>query len=144
MIFKNILVPYDATKSSDIALKAALDLAKSTGSIITFLTCIPEKYSFGFFKTKSDKKILKKQVQVAEKKLSALKTNITKKGISCKTKIKKTDQVSSCIVDFAKKEKIDLILISKTHVGTYAEKIYRESTTNGIIESAKCSVLLLR
>ena len=65
-------------------------------------------------------------------------------NIKCKVKTMKSDLISSGIVEFAQQHKMNLIIISKSKVGTHAEKMHIESTTNGVLEHAKCSVLLIR
>ena len=60
-VFQKILVPYDGTKSSQRSLSYAFNLSKLTNSEITVLFCLIERFTFGFFKTKADKKIFKKQ-----------------------------------------------------------------------------------
>ena len=61
MVFKNILIPYDATSFSNRAFQKALDIAKKDGSKITIFTVIAGEYSAirGF--TKINPQVIKTQ-----------------------------------------------------------------------------------
>ena len=136
-----ILVPYDGTKSSETALKSSLEIAQRYGSTIILLTCIPEKFTFGFFKTSSDKKILQKQKKQAKQRIKKIEKKLQRLKISVKSKIIKCDVVSHQIIEQAKKEKADLIVMSKTKLSTNAEKMYLESTVETVFKNTPCSLL---
>ena len=61
MKINKILIPYDATPSSEKAVKKIFPLIEKQDSKIIFLTCIHDKATFGFFKTKSDRKEIEEQ-----------------------------------------------------------------------------------
>ncbi|MDX1595652.1 MAG: universal stress protein [Nitrosopumilaceae archaeon] len=138
---KQILVPYDGTKSSERAFNDALNIAKKYEAELKILTCIRDVATFGFFKTKADKKLIEKQKNMATKKIEVLKKNAQKNNVSVKSKIVKADLVSEKIIDYAKSEKVDLIVMSRTKYGTAAEKLHNESTVEKVFHEAPCSFL---
>ena len=138
---KQILVPYDGTKSSGRAFRDALNIAKTYDAEIKILTCIRDVATFGFFKTKADKKLIEKQKKMATKKIESLKNDAERDNVSVKSKIVKADLVSEKIIDYAKSEKVDLIVMSRTKYGTAAEKLYNESTVEKVFHEAPCSFL---
>ena len=67
MRFKKILVPYDASPSSEKAFKRILPIIEKHCSKIILLTCIRDRATFGFFQTKGDKKNLESEKKKAER-----------------------------------------------------------------------------
>jgi nucleotide-binding universal stress UspA family protein len=134
-----ILLPYDGTKSSERAFRYALRLAKTHQAKLLTLTCIKDQATFGFFKLKSEKKKMQKQKENAEKIIEDLKKQARYFGVSIKSKIVKCEIISKEIVDYAKKQDVDIIAMSKTKYGTAAEKIYSESTVDRVFKTAPCT-----
>lgn len=142
--FNHLLVPYDGTESSKIAFQAALKIAKNNQSSISILTCIEEKYTFGFFQTRSDKKEYERIKNQAEHHHSRLKKEAEKHQIELKSKIMKSSLASDCIVKYAKENKISLIIINKTKMRTELEKRYYNSTVENVFKKASCSILVVK
>lgn len=138
---QKILVPYDGTKSSDRSFKNTLSIAKTYGAELQILTCIRDVATFGFFKTKADKNLIEKQKKMASKKIKELENEAKKIGVKTKAKIVKADLVSEKIIQYAKNEKVDLIVMSRTKYGTAAEKMHNESTVEKVFDEAPCSFL---
>lgn len=136
-----ILCPYDGTESSERAFNYVLNLAKTLNSKILLLTCIKDQATFGFFKLKSDKKLINKQKENVKKKIEKLKKQAKETGICISSKIIKCDFISKEIVDYARKEKVDIITMSRTKHGTVAEKMYSESTVENVFRDAPCTFL---
>jgi len=61
--FEQILVPYNGTTGSEKAFKKAISLASSINAKITIITCLEERNTFGFFKTKQASGNLKRNVK---------------------------------------------------------------------------------
>lgn len=139
-----ILCPYDGTDSSNFAFKNALNLAQIFEAELLVLVCIKDKATFGFFKIKSDKEEIKNQKNWAQRKLSQLKDESEKNGVVMKSKILKCNIISKEIVDFAKKEKVDMIAMSKSKYGTPAEEIYSESTVDRVMNESPCTFILIK
>ena len=143
MKIKKILVPYDATPSSENAVKKIFPLIEKHDSKIIFLTCIHDKATFGFFKTKSDKNEITQEKKNAQKFHIRLQKEAEKFGIPSDSKIIKSDLESRSIIEYAKDEKVDLIVMSKSKVGTHAEKMYYNSTVDAVFKNAPCPFLYI-
>ena len=63
--FENILVPYNGTAGSEKAFKKAISLAHSINAKITIITCLEERNTFGFFKTKTSKQEFESTAKVS-------------------------------------------------------------------------------
>jgi len=59
--FERILVPYNGTSGSNKAFRKAVSLASAIGAEIMIITCLEEKPTLGFFKTKTNKQEFEKQ-----------------------------------------------------------------------------------
>ena len=95
---KKILVPYDATASSRKALKQIFSLFEKQKSEIILITCIRDKATFGFFKTKSDKQQIKQEKENAQKFHDAAKKEANTFGLELSSKIVKSDLESKSII----------------------------------------------
>lgn len=143
MKINKILIPYDASPSSEKALKRVFPLIEKHDSKITFLTCIHDKATFGFFKTKSDKKEIEELKKKAQKNHERLKKDAEKNGIPSNSKIIKSDLESHSIVEYATEHNIDLIVMSRSKVGTHAEKLYYNSTVDAVFKKSPCPFLYI-
>lgn len=143
MKIKKILIPHDATPSSEKAVKKVLPLIEKHDSKIMFLTCIHDKATFGFFKTKSDKREIEQEKKKIEKHHEHLKKEAEKSGILSSSKIIKSDLESRSIIEYAKSQDVDLIVMSKSKIGTHAEKMYYNSTVDAVFKKAPCPFLYI-
>lgn len=140
---RKILIPYDATPSSETALKKLLPMIKKHDAKIILLTCIRDRATFGFFKTKSDKKHMQQEKKKAQKFHDEVKKEAQKIGLEVISKIVKSDLESDSIVEIAKKEKVDLIAMSKTKLATNAERVYYNSTVDAVFKKTPCPFLYI-
>lgn len=143
MKINKILIPYDGTPSSVNAVKKVFPLIEKQGSKIIFLSCVHDKATFGFFKTKSDKKEIEQEKKKLEKYHQQLIKEAEQFGISSSSKIIKSDLESRSIIEFAKDQKVDLIVMSKSKLGTHAEKLYYNSTVDAVFKNAPCPFLYI-
>ena len=143
MIFKNILVPYDATSFSNRAFQRALDIAKKDGSKITIFTVIEGQYSAIMSYSKINLDIIKKQEKAAKKFIFALKSSAKKSNVPVFVKIKQGTTIVKEIVNFAKSKKFDLIVMG-SHGRTGLNKLILGSVANGVAQQAKCSVMVVK
>ena len=143
MIFKNILVPYDATSFSNRAFQRALDIAKKDGSKITIFTVIEGQYSAIMSYSKINLDIIKKQEKAAKKFIFALKSSAKKSKVPVFVKIKQGTIIVKEIINFAKSKKSDLIVIG-SHGRTGLNKLILGSVANGVAQQAKCSVMVVK
>ena len=144
MLFTNILVPYDGTASSKNAFDSALGLAKKHEAKISIFTCIPEHATFGFFKTKSDKKAIQLQKKQAKKQILNLKEKAVRIEVSITSKIMTSSSLPShCIIKYAKNHDVDLIVMSTTRIRP-SEKMYYHSTVENVFRNANCALLVIK
>ena len=138
---KKILIPYDATPSSEKIINNLRPFLEKHQCKMVLLTCIRDRASFGFFKSKSDKKEMEKEKMKAEKYHEDVAKKVEKLGVSTISKIVKSDLESKTIVDYAKKEDVDLIIMSKSKLRTYAERVYYNSTVEAVFKKTSIPFL---
>ena len=111
--FQHILIPYNGTAGSNKAFRKAIPLAASINAKITVLTCLEERPTFGFFKTKTSKKEFEKESKLVEKQHGELEKFASKHDIQFGSKIVKNGMASVRILEFAKQHDVDLIMMTK-------------------------------
>lgn len=142
MKIKKILIPYDGTPSSEKAVRKIFPLIDNNSKIV-FLTCIHDKATFGFFKTKSDRKEIERLKKKTQKNHERLKKEAEKRGFPATSKIIKSDLESRSIIEYAANQKMDLIVMSKSKIGTHAEKMYYNSTVDAVFKKTPCPLLYI-
>jgi len=142
-VFEHILVPYNGTSGSEKAFKKAISLASSIDSKITVLTCIEERQTFGFFKTKTSKQEYEKERKLVEKQHLKLEKICTEKDIPFGSAITKNGLASERIVDYAKKHDVDLIITKRTKMTSSYEKHSYHSTVENMFRLSPCPILIL-
>ena len=142
-VFEHILVPYNGTTGSEKSFKKAISLASLTNSKITVLTCIEERQTFGFFKTKTSKQEYEKERKLVERQHQKLEKICIDKDIPFGSAITKNGLASERIVDYAKKHKVDLIITKRTKMTSSYEKHSYHSTVENMFRLAPCPILIL-
>lgn len=135
----NILVAIDFSKSSDLAIAKAIDIAKTTKAKLTILHVIQKK-SIDRFIDGTLKKILPKALLItakehASKRLTDKVTSLLYHGVEIKTVLATEVKASLAILKLAKKNKCDLLVMGAhgkfsfrdTFVGTTAEYIAKKT-----------------
>lgn len=143
MVFKNILVPYDATSFSNRAFQKALDVAKKDGSKITIFTVIEGVYSAVGGFSKINPNVIKKQQSAAKKFIYKLESTAKTSNVPVSVKIKQGTLIVKEIINFAKSKKFDLIVIG-SHGRTGLNKLILGSVANGVAQQTKCSVMVVK
>ena len=141
--FDHILVPYNGTAGSEKAFRKAISLASSIQAKITILTCLEERPTFGFFKTKTNKQGFEKERKLVEKQHLKLEKFSKEHNISCSSKIVKNGLASSKIIEFAKQHNADLIITTRTKFSSRYEKQHYHSTVENMFRNAPCPILIL-
>ena len=142
-IFEHILVPYNGSKESEKAFKKAAIIAQAIQAKITILTCLEERLSFGLFKTKTSKQEFEKERSAVEKRQSELEKVAKEHNVFCDSKIVKNGLASIKILEFAQKNKVDLIIMTKTKLVSHYEKQHYHSTVENVFRNASCPVLIM-
>ncbi len=141
--FEHILVPYNGTTGSEKAFKKAISLATSIQAKITLLTCLEERQTFGFFKTKASKQEFEKERKIVEKQQLKLEKFAKEHDVSCGSKIVKNGLASTKILEFAKEHNVDLIITTRTKLASHFEKQHYHSTVENMFRNAPCPILIL-
>lgn len=144
MLFKNILVPFDLSKSSKHAFKVALDIAKKYDSKITVLTAVEgDSWHHKYYDSRADNELITKQKKVASKFIEDLVESGQKSNVPIKSQIVKSTSTVQTIVNFAKSRKFDLIVLG-SHGRTGLDKLILGSVANGVVQKSRCPVLVVR
>lgn len=144
MLFKNILVPWDGSKYSNHAFKIALDVAKKYDSKISLVSCLSHADTgAGYLDSSINKDIFKTAKDVMINKMSELKNDAKKAGISISIDAFVTDSTVKQIVIFAKANKIDLVVMG-SHGLTGWKKLLLGSVASGVSQQVHCPVLIVR
>ncbi len=159
-MFKKILVPYDGSKPASNALDHAVNIAKSAGrdrSDVILLHVIAEFPSYHFIdrparSIKTGEKVmlsqyLKEVYELMEKSaadvLRKKKEEIKKlSDIEIKTKVL-AGHVSDTIIDFARKEKVDIIVIGNVGRSGLSKVRTLGSVSRSVSERAPCPVMIV-
>ena len=141
--FDHILVPYNGTAGSEKSFRKAISLASSIQAKITILTCLEERPTFGFFKTKTNKQEFEKERKLVEKQHLNLEKFAKEHDILCSSKILKNGLASSKIIEFAKQHNADLIITTRTKFSSRYEKQHYHSTVENMFRNATCPILIL-
>ena len=157
-MYKKILVPYDDSEPSNKALDHAAAIAKmSGGSEVILLFVIAEFPTYHFIERparsiKTGEKItlsqyLKEVYELMEESanyvLDKKKEEIKKTaGLEIRTKLL-TGHISNAIIDFAAKEKADLIVIGNVGRSGISKIRTLGSVSRSVSERAPCPVMII-
>lgn len=144
MTFKNILVPYDGSIPAIRAFNKAMELAKQHNSNLKVVSCLDIANLGGWYKDKRiNKEIMKKAKTLTEELFSKLDKIAKKNSINVDFKIIESDSIAKDLISFAKSKKIDLIVMGSFGRGGF-DKVLLGSVSNGVMQKAKCPVLIIK
>ena len=138
-LIKKILVPVDGSIYAEQALKQACLLSKNTNSSITTIYVVDKSNVVTFLDRKEYIGLLKnfgKKALEKSRKI-ALRYEIESKQVI------KTGKPANEIINFAKNENIDLIVVGSRGLGKIA-KLFLGSVSSRLANHAKCSVLIVK
>jgi nucleotide-binding universal stress UspA family protein len=157
-MYKKILVPYDGSEPSDKALDHAVNIAKMSGkSEVILLYVIAEFPTYHFIERparsiKTGEKTtvsqyLKEVYELMEESanyvLDKKKEDIKKTtGLEIGTKLL-TGHISNSIIDFAAKEKVDLIVIANVGRSGISKIRSLGSVSRSVSERSPCPVMII-
>ena len=142
-IFEHILVPFNGTIGSNLAFRKSISLASMIQAKITILTCLEERPTFGFFKTKTSKQEYEKERKSIERQHEILEKFANQHNVEFDSKIVKNGLASMKILEFAKQHKVDLIIMKKTKISSSYERQHYQSTLENVLRNAPCPTLVL-
>ena len=140
-MFKNIAVaiitPVHTKKSFDIGLA----LAKKFNSELSVIECvykIPPK--FYFFETKSDKRIMQKQIVKIKEELKKWEEIAQKEDIKINTNFALTDSIAHRVIDYVKEHRVDLLVVDYPKL-SLIEANHFDDIINTIHHKSHCHIL---
>jgi nucleotide-binding universal stress UspA family protein len=166
-LFKKILVPYDLTKSSDSALGYAIDIANLCNSDVIILHILPttpllhspvrhgkitftsNPYQEIYDQMEANAQIIINSRREALEREAMIRNGRTKKDLSVSTHVAVGDNAAAKIVNYAKRHKVDLIVMSSTNTAPKnpVKRIFwlpLRSISRAVSEMAPCPILLIR
>lgn len=157
-MYRKILVPYDDSEPSNKALDHAVNIAKMSGqSEVILLYIIAEYPRYHFIERPARsiktgekttisqylKEIYELMGESANDVLDSKKEEIKKKaGLDIRTMIL-TGKISDTIIDFAAKEKVDLIIIGNIGRTGISKIKTLGSVSRSVSERAPCLVMII-
>ncbi len=139
---KKILVPIDGSETSFKTAKQALVLAEKESASVMLLH-VSQIPSFPKY-LKSLDKYQKEVRDRAEKWFSRIRNFPESSGVDMKTKVvTAATSVVGTIVEVADREDIDLIVMGPRGVSKFS-KLLLGSVTSGVVNTARCSVLVVK
>jgi nucleotide-binding universal stress UspA family protein len=151
MGFKTILVCVDGSESSSKAADLAIEIAKNHKSQLIAINVIVSQvgysYSSGMFGLSTPSAInalLEKSREEADKWFHLIEARASADGISLKTEmIVSPTSVVPAIVDYAEKNKVDLIVTGTKGRSGFA-KLLLGSVASGVVTYSTCPVLVVK
>ncbi len=137
----NILVAHDGSAQADKALKKATDIAVMTKSSIVVLSVVPD---LCMMELSDDdcKNMYKIMTEESEKKLAALKDDLSQKGVAMETSVL-FGNAADIIISTCADKKIDLVVVG-SHGRHGARKFLLGSVSSKVVEHAHCDVLVVK
>jgi nucleotide-binding universal stress UspA family protein len=147
--FEHILVPYDGSKYSKKAVDVAIEIAKKFDSELYLLTVVdkisplPPSKIMNYVDTKKLQKYLNATISKVELILRDEILRCKENGILADYEIIKGSPTKT-ILRFAKKRKIDLIVIGSAGIAGIRKIMVLGSVSRKVSELASCPVLIVR
>jgi nucleotide-binding universal stress UspA family protein len=143
---KKILTPIDRSGYKEKILAYAVSLGKAWGAELTVIHVIDPGRGVpgGRIKEKEREREEEAKREAEMLVLNTIEPLIRKEGINIKKEvIEESDTVEKAIIDYAKKNNIDVIVIG-TKGMTAVEEYFFGSVANAVIHHAHCPVLAIR
>lgn len=140
--FEKILVPYNATPGAEKGLRTAIDLAKKVRGEITLITCVENQSILSFFKKSKNEKFEEQKV-IIEKELKKIESKFNELEKPIKHVILKSSFAPETIIDYAEKNKIDIVIVGQTKLSKTDTK-YHESMSNYLSKGLDCPLLIVK
>jgi len=143
---KKILTPIDRSGYKEKILAYAISLGKALGAEVTVIHVIDPGRGVpgGRVKDKEREREEEAKRQAELLMLNTIDPLIRKEGVNIKKEvIEESDTVEKAIIDYAKKNNIDIIVIG-TKGMTAVEEYFFGSVANAVIHHAHCPVFAIR
>ncbi|MCX8070699.1 MAG: universal stress protein [Thermodesulfovibrionales bacterium] len=138
---QKILVAHDGSKSSDKALKKAVELAIKFNASLTVLAVVPELYLTEL--AEGDKqKIFSSLTKETTEAMEKIRKSLSGKSIEVKTLVRQGDPAEK-ILETAQKMKADVI-VTGSHGRHGTKKFMMGSVSSKVVDYSKCPVLVVK
>ena len=147
-MFTRIMLATDGSKLSQKAVKSAIDMASKFNAELVAVKVIPryvQTYFEGSF-TVADidvKSIEAQWAAGAQQVLDKISSSAAAKGVSVKTSVIKSDDISEGLIKAANKMKVDLIVMA-SHGRKGIKRLLLGSETQNVLTHSEVPVLVLR
>ena len=147
-MFTRIMLATDGSKLSQKAVKIAIDMASKFNAELVAVKVIPryvQTYFEGSF-TVADidvKSIEAQWAAGAQQVLDKISSSAAAKGVSVKTSVIKSDDISEGLIKAANKMKVDLIVMA-SHGRKGIKRLLLGSETQNVLTHSEVPVLVLR
>jgi len=138
---QKILVAHDGSKSSDKALKKAVELATKLNSSLTVLSVIPELYLTELSDIDRNR-ILEALSKETTDAMERIRKSLSGKSMEVKTLIRQGDPAEK-ILETAQKMKVDLI-VTGSHGRHGTKKFLLGSVSSKVVDYSKSPVLVVK
>jgi nucleotide-binding universal stress UspA family protein len=142
-MYKKILVPLDGSELAKKALDQAEKLANLFDSEIILLQVVPFMPIYGAPELVTPLIVDEKHKESADRYLSNLAGELRAKGHKVSSTVKTGQQVATEIIDFAKANGVDLIVMN-THGRSGISRWFLGSVTLKVLTRAETPILLVR
>ena len=141
---KRILVPIDRSGYKEKIIAYAVSLGKAWGAEITAIHVIEPEHALSDGRAEAKKEAREEARRQTEHLLNEIDTLAKKEGLSIKKEaLEESDIVGKAIIDYAKKNNIDVIVIG-TKGMTAVQEYFFGSVANKVIHHAHCPVIAIR
>ena len=141
-MYKKILVPLDGSELAEKALGHAEELAKTFDAEIILFEVSPLLPIYGVPELVTPFVVDDKQKEAAQRYLTNLIDELKKRGFKVTAKVKTGLQVAAEIIDFAKENGVDLIIMC-THGRSGITRWVLGSVAHKVLTQAETPVLLV-
>jgi nucleotide-binding universal stress UspA family protein len=142
---KKILAPIDRSKYKEKIIAYAISLGKAWGAETTAIHVIdPGRGIPGGRVKEKELEREERAKRPADELLNEAYLQAQKEGFNIKKEVvEESDTVGKAIIEYAKKNNIDVIVIGTTGMGA-VEEIFLGSVANNVIHHAHCPVFAIR
>ena len=140
-----ILVPVDGSKYSTEALYTAIDHARTKGAQLYVITITPALQTIDLEISAGERERLMKRLEQGGEAIVNKACDIASGEnvkVSCKAEVAATS-VPDAIIDFAEKEKIDLIIMGSRGLSP-SSRFRMGSVTSKVVRHSPCSVFVVK
>jgi len=147
-MYKRILIATDGSPLSEKAVESGLTLAGLMDATVVVLKVVP-RYPRSYFEgglpveAEDIKRIEKQWKAAAQDLVDKIKERGTSEGVDVKTVIAKSDLIAEAVIDAAKKNKCDLIVMA-SHGRKGIKRLLLGSETQHVLTHSHIPVLVLR